>query len=72
MVVTEYSNNFTLKPFEMVSSWMPSALCDSATQPMFGDGRPGECTFPFFLFIQNPGHAPISIISVTKLTGDLL
>jgi len=35
---------------------MPSALCDSATQPMFGDGRPGECTFIFFLFIQNPGQ----------------
>jgi len=38
-------------------------------EPMFGDCKPGECDFPFFLFIQNPGHTPISIISVTKLTG---
>jgi len=39
---------------------------------MFGDCTPGECTFPFFLFIQNPEQTPMSIISVTKLTGDLL
>jgi len=38
-VVTEYSNNFT-KPFEAVSSWMPSALCDSVAQRLFGDCRP--------------------------------
>jgi len=45
-------------------------FCDSVEWPVCGDCRPGECTFSFFLFIQNPGDAAISIISVTKLPED--
>jgi len=35
---------------------------------MCGDCRPGECTFPFFFFIPNPGHTDINNIG-SKLTG---
>jgi len=39
---------------------------------MCGDCRPGECTFPFFLFIQNPGHTDINNIGYKTHRGSAL